>query len=200
MHEEGGVIVKWTWGLLIPKGWAGFVVIGGVTSGILANISFSDTVTLGSILTAALVVIAGGIFSFRNNMRTFWRNLAVERQEEIKVLTRKLAESEDRYRDLQQQAREEATHIAEEQRSIRHDLKAQLAASQKLLEIEHSKTDLTALMEQLGRQHTDAMQHMQEGLERQTRMLHLLESSVPIDQIPHDLRHDMGGKNDAAQT
>jgi ABC-type multidrug transport system fused ATPase/permease subunit len=192
--------MKWTWGLLIPKGWAGIVVVSGILSGVIANIKFQDTVTIGSILTAAVVVIAGGIFSFRNNMRTFWRNLAVERQEEIKVLNQKLVESEDRYRELQEQSRDEAQHIAEEQRSIRHDLKTQLAAANKLLEQEHQKTDLTSLMEQLGQQHQDAMTRMQEGLERQARMLHLLESSVPTDAIPHDLRHDMGGQDDAAQT
>lgn len=185
--------VKWTWGLLAPKGLAGVIVVFGIVSGVLANISFSDTVTLGSILTAALVVIAGGIFSFRNNMRTFWRNLAVERQEEITILNQKLAESEERYRDLQEQARDEAQHIAEEQRSIRHDLKAQLAAAQHLLEVEHGKTDLSSLMHQLSQQHHDAMARMEEGLERQTRMLRLLEASMPPDKIPPDLRSEIGG-------
>jgi len=172
--------VKWTWGLLAPKGLAGVAIVCGVISGILANVTFADTITLGSILTAAIVVIAGGIFSFRNNMRTFWRNLAVERQEEIKVLTEKLAESEDRYRDLQQQARDEAAHIAEEQRSIRHDLKAQLAAANRLLEAEHAKTDLTSLMDQLGKQHDEAMRRMEEGLAKQGEILGVLNSRTAV--------------------
>lgn len=180
--------MKWTWGLLIPKGWTGVALAGGL----VGTVSFSDTITLGSILVAALVVIAGGIFSFRNNMRTFWRNLAVERQEEIKVLTEKLNESEERYRVLQQQSRAEAEKIAEEQRSIRHDLKGQLAAAQKLLEAEHAKTDLSSLMEQLRDQHSDSMGRMEEGLARQSRMLEILEATVPKDQIPHDLRTDTG--------
>jgi hypothetical protein len=147
-----------------------------------------------------MVVVAGGIFSFRNNMRTFWRNLAVERQEEIKVLIDKLGESEERYRELQTQARSEAERIAEEQRSIRHDLKAQLAAVNKLLEAEHAKTDLSALMEQLGSQHHDAMQRMEAGLARQGRILQILEATLPADSIPPDLRLDMGRTDDTAQT
>jgi hypothetical protein len=179
------------WGLLLPRGWHGLLTITGVAYGLVSTIRFQDTVNVGAILIAALVIIGGGIFTFRNNMRTFWRNLAVERQEEIKVLTEKLAESDARYRELQQQARDEATHIAEEQRSIRHDLKAELAAANKLLEAEHAKTDLSALMHQLGNQHNEAMMRMEEGLERQGRMLDLLRAVVPSDQIPHDLRPDM---------
>jgi ABC-type multidrug transport system fused ATPase/permease subunit len=193
--------VKLTWGLLIPKGWAGILIAAGAVSSLLASIDFTSTVTLGSVLTAAVVVIASGIFSFRNNMKSFWRNLAVERQEEIKVLTEKLAESEERYRELQTQSREEAMRIAEEQRSVRHDLKGQLAAVNKLLEAEHAKTDLSALMEQLGAQHHDAMKRMEEGLMRQGRMLQILEATVPADAIPPDLRLDMGRtEDDATQT
>jgi sensor histidine kinase YesM len=188
------------WGLLLPKGWPGLFAVVTVIYGLIGAIKFSDTITIGSIIVASMVVVAGGIFSFRNNMRTFWRNLAVERQEEIKVLTDKLTESEERYRELQAQSRTEAEKIAEEQRSIRHDLKAQLATAQKLLEIEHAKTDLSSLMEQLGSQHHEAMRRMQEGLDRQGRMLQILESTVPTDAIPHDLRTDMGRNDDAAQT
>jgi hypothetical protein len=71
------------WGLLIPKGWPGLLAVAGVISGVVGGIRLSDTLTIGSILVASAVVIAGGIFSFRNNMRTFWRNLAEERQEQI---------------------------------------------------------------------------------------------------------------------
>lgn len=193
--------MKLTWGLLIPKGWAGLLIAASAIGSLLASIDFTSTVTLGSVLTAAVVVIASGIFSFRNNMKSFWRNLAVERQEEIKVLTDKLSDSEERYRELQQQSREEAMRIAEEQRSVRHDLKGQLAAVNKLLEAEHAKTDLSALMEQLGSQHHDAMQRMEEGLMRQGRMLQILEATVPADVIPPDLRLDMGRtEDDTAQT
>jgi ABC-type multidrug transport system fused ATPase/permease subunit len=192
--------MKLTWGLLIPKGWAGLLIATGALGSLLASIDFTSTVTLGSVLTAAVVVIASGIFSFRNNMKSFWRNLAVERQEEIKVLTEKLSESEERYRELQTQSREEAMRIAEEQRSVRHDLKGQLAAVNKLLEAEHAKTDLSALMEQLSTQHHDAMQRMEEGLKRQGRMLQILEATIPADAIPPDLRLDIGRTDDSAQT
>jgi hypothetical protein len=186
--------VSWTWSLLAPKGWAGIVVVIGILSGVLANIRFQDTVTIGSILTAAVIVILGGIFSFRNNMRSFWRDLAVERQEQIRVLEEHIVERDERLRVVEEKTRNDLALAAEEQRAVRHDLRTQLATAQKLLEAEHAKTDLSALMEQLGQQHKDAMARMEEGLNRQSKMLQLIEASVPHDSIPPDLRTDLKGE------
>jgi sensor histidine kinase regulating citrate/malate metabolism len=57
---------------------------------------------------------------------------------------------------------------------MRHELKNELAAVKGLLAVEHSKTDLSALLDLLSRQHDEAMQRMNTGMENQTRILGLL--------------------------
>jgi hypothetical protein len=166
------------WGLLIPKGWAGVLTISGVTYGLISTIHFSDTITVGSIIVASLVVIAGGIFTFRNNMRTFWRNLAEERQEQIRVLEDHGLEKDAKIAALQEHAKAEFAKTADEQRAIRHELKNQIAELTATLRVEREKTDLTALVEQLAVQHREAMDRMDEGLRRQTQILDILEATV----------------------
>jgi sensor histidine kinase YesM len=162
------------WDLLIPKGWTGVLASFGVISGLIGAVRFSDTVTIGSIIVASLVVIAGGVFSFRNNMRTFWRNLAEERQEQIKVLEEHAHERENQMLELQDQYHEQLAKAAEQQRLLRHELKNELASVKALLAVEHSKTDLSSLLELLARQHDEAMQKMKTGMDNQARILGLL--------------------------
>lgn len=171
---------------LIPKGWYGVTVVSSVFG--IATINFSDTVTLGSVLVAAMVVVAGGIATFRNNMRTFWRNLAEERQAQIAVLEKRVLDLNAQLMELQEQGKAEMAAMVDEQRSVRHELKAQLAASNQLLAIEHSKTDLTSLMEQLADQHKEAMSQAVVGLAKQDRVLELLAHAIPADRVPDDLR------------
>jgi sensor histidine kinase YesM len=158
----------------VPQGWPGLLALVGVTSGLIGAVRFSDTVTIGSIIVASLVVIAGGVFSFRNNMRTFWRNLAEERAEQIKVLEDHAHERENQMLELQDQYHVQLAEAAEQQRLLRHELKNELAAVKALLAVEHSKTDLTALLDLLSRQHDEAMQRMRTGMENQARILGLL--------------------------
>ena len=167
------------WGLLIPRGWPGVLTIGGVLYGLIGSIRLEDTVTIGSILVAAVVIIAGGVFTFKNNMRTFWRNLAEERAEQIKVLEQHGHEKDVRIAELQEHARVDLAKVADEQRTVRHELKNQIAALTASLRIEQEKTDLSALVDQLAIQHREAMERMEEGLNRQARMLELLETRVP---------------------
>lgn len=181
------------WGLFVPRGWAGLLALSGTAWGIISAVHFSDTITVGSIIVASLVVIAGGVFTFRNNMRTFWRNLAEERQAQIAVLEQRLADSEERLRNLQEEARVQMAEAMNEQRIIRHDLKAQLAAADKLLAAEHAKTDLTGLMEQLAAQHSEAMGKVVAGLHKQDRILELLAVTIPPASIPPDLMTHQGG-------
>jgi glutaminase len=152
----------------------GLLTSCGVISGLVATIHFSDTVTIGSIIVASLVVIAGGVFSFRNNMRTFWRNLAEERAEQIKVLEEHARQREEHMLELQEQNHAQLAETAEQQGLLRHELKNELAAVKALLAVEHSKTDLSALLDLLARQHDEAMQKMEAGMERQMRILGLL--------------------------
>jgi hypothetical protein len=119
-------------------------------------------------------VIAGGVFSFRNNMRTFWRNLAEERQEQIRVLEEHAHDRETQVLELQEQYHVQLAEASEQQRHLRHELKTELASVKALLAVEHSKTDLSALLDLLARQHDAAMQRMEEGMENQKRILGLL--------------------------
>jgi flagellar basal body-associated protein FliL len=162
------------WDLLLPKGWAGAVASFGVVTGLVGTVRFSDTITIGSIVVASLVVVAGGIFSFRNNMRTFWRNLAEERQEQIKVLEDHAHEREAQVLELQEQYHVQLAEAAEQQRLLRHDLKGELASVKALLALEHSKTDLSALLDLLARQHDESMLRMETGMDNQKRILGLL--------------------------
>jgi flagellar basal body-associated protein FliL len=150
------------------------LAISGVAYGLLNTIRASDTITIGSIIVASLVVIAGGVFSFRNNMRTFWRNLAEERQEQIKVLEEHAHDRENQMLELQDQYHVQLAEAAEQQRLLRHELKNELAAVKALLAVEHSKTDLSALIELLSRQHDEAMKRMETGMQNQTRIMGLL--------------------------
>jgi flagellar basal body-associated protein FliL len=162
------------WDLLLPKGWSGALASFGVVTGLVGTVRFSDTITIGSIVVASLVVVAGGIFSFRNNMRTFWRNLAEERQEQIKVLEDHAHEREAQVLELQEQYHVQLAEAAEQQRLLRHDLKGELASVKALLALEHSKTDLSALLDLLARQHDESMLRMETGMENQKRILGLL--------------------------
>jgi flagellar basal body-associated protein FliL len=162
------------WDLLLPKGWSGALASFGVVTGLVGTVRFSDTITIGSIVVASLVVVAGGIFSFRNNMRTFWRNLAEERQEQIKVLEDHAHEREAQVLELQEQYHVQLAEAAEQQRLLRHDLKSELASVKALLALEHSKTDLSALLDLLARQHDESMLRMETGMENQKRILGLL--------------------------
>jgi sensor histidine kinase YesM len=162
------------WGLLLPKGWSGLLAAFGVISGLIGAVRFSDTVTIGSIIVASLVVIAGGVFSFRNNMRTFWRNLAEERQEQIKVLEDHAHERENQMLEQQEQYHVQLAEAAEQQQLLRHELKNELASVKALLAVEHSKTDLSALLDLLARQHDEAMKRMETGMQNQGRILGLL--------------------------
>jgi murein L,D-transpeptidase YcbB/YkuD len=169
------------WGLLVPKGWAGVLAVGGVIWGVLGAIRFQDTITVGSILIAALVIVAGGVFTFRNNMRTFWRNLAEERAEQIKVLEQRGQEKDAQIIQLQEAAKAELAKTADEQRAIRHELKNQIAELRASLRVEQTKTDLTSLLEQLATQHAEAM-------EKQDKVLHSLETipAVSLSDLERD--------------
>jgi septal ring factor EnvC (AmiA/AmiB activator) len=123
------------WQLLIPKGW-GVVAVGG--SGAAAGLTFHDTVSLGSVVIALALVIAAGIFSLRNNLKSFWKNLAEERGEQVKQLEREIHEKIA-----------EMGEFAEEQRGLRHQLKNELATSYAALEIERAKHDMSSVFERL---------------------------------------------------
>lgn len=74
----------------------------------LVAAGFSTTVNLGAILVGALVLIVGGFFTLRTNVARTWHEAY-----EGEKLKREIAEAE-----------------AREQRELKHDLKAKLAAAE----------------------------------------------------------------------
>lgn len=171
------MFVKFSLGLLLPKGWMLVIALAGVISTFLANVEFSNTITVGSIITAALVVVLSGVFTLRNNMRSFWKNLAEERAEQIKVLEQDAADLQKKIHELELKYQRDLAKFAEEQRNIRHELKDELAALNATLAVERAKTDLSALMQQLSAQHTEAMGAVAQGLEKQDQILKILSGN-----------------------
>lgn len=110
-----------------------FYWLSGV-SGIGLVASYSSTVTLGSILTAAAVIVVGGIFTLRNNLKTFWKERSFELEEKIRVLE-----------EHAEQKLEERAEFAEQQREERHALKTELAEVRAKLLLEEAKRDLTGV-------------------------------------------------------
>jgi hypothetical protein len=163
------------WGFLVPKTvWPLVLTIGGAVLSVVSRIEFANTVTVGSIIVASSVIVLGGVFTLRNNMRSFWRNLAEERAAQVSVLEQDIKERDGHIRDLQEQGRADLARLAEEERTVRHELKNQLAAATMALDAERAKTDLSSLMELLAHQHAEAMDRVNEVFVRQERFLQTL--------------------------
>lgn len=106
----------------------------GVTGSLVAAATFSSTVGLGSILVAMLVVGLAGIFGFRDRRNSGWK-------------------------DLYEQEREKNGNLIEDkelERTARHSIKDELAATKALLLIEEAKPDLSVILEQQRILWTDA--------------------------------------------
>ncbi len=111
-------------------------------------------------MVAALVIVLGGLFTLRNNLRTFWRDLALERAEHITSLEHTVKERDQKILALQEQGRVDMLKLTEEQRVVRHELKNELAAATAALHAERAKTDLSVILELLARQHTELMEKL----------------------------------------
>ena len=110
---------------LVPKVHVAVVAVAGVVGALTVH----DTVSAGSIIVACLVVIVAGIFTLRNNMKSFWKNLAEERGEQVKV--------------LQQEVRDGASELAKEVLK-----NAEVTAK---LRVEEAKRDLTGVVDRIGK-------------------------------------------------
>lgn len=161
-------------GLFVPKGWIGFAYAGTAFGGVVATLRFSDTVTTGSVITAAVVIVLSGLFTLRNNLRSFWHDLAIERGAQVEGLEQQIRERDAEIVKLHEESKAELAKHFEEQRVVRHELKGEVAALRAQLQVEQAKTDLSALADQLGRQHSEAMANISAGLEKQQEIITLL--------------------------
>ena len=161
-------------GLLIPQGWAGIGYVGTAIGGVLATVQFTNTVTTGSIITAAVVIVLSGLFTLRNNLRSFWHDLAVERGAQVEEQQTRIHDLEVEILKLHEATKDELAHHLDEQRILRHELKGEVAALKAALQVEQAKTDLSTLMEQLAGQHREAMTNISAGLLKQQQIIELL--------------------------
>ncbi len=110
------------------------------------------TSTMWGILGAVIVLI-GAYFALRNNLKTYWKELAGERAAEIRDLERRLTEKAEELVLLQAAHAAEMLQFAEEQREIRHELKSHLAAANSALNLEMAKHDLSAVIVKIDALH-----------------------------------------------
>ncbi len=111
--------------------------IGLLTSaGVVFAIDFNHTITLGSILTALIVIAIAGVFTVRSKIATIWR----EEAEGERAAKQRIEEA---------LAKERADRLVFErqQQEIRHDLKGEVVALKAQLKAVEAKTDLTVALE-----------------------------------------------------
>jgi uncharacterized protein YoxC len=118
-------------------------------AGAIAVVHFGQTISVTAIIVAAAVVVLGGVFTLRNNMRSFWRDLAEERKEQIAQLEDEVRVKGTEQLEMERRHNAEMLKVSDEQREIRHALKTKLAEMGHLLDIEKAKHDLTAVTEHL---------------------------------------------------
>lgn len=128
---------------------------GGMVAAAAASDSGSVT-TVVSIVTASAIVVLGGLFTLRNNLKTFWKERAEELDAKVKVLE-----------EHAEQKLQERAQFAEEQRELRHKLKNELATAQAQLEVERAKHDMTAVYTRL-----ETLEHtFSAGVQQQSALL-----------------------------
>lgn len=129
------------------------LVVGGillVIEPVLAAASFSNTITLGSIVLGVIVLIIAGVFTIRSNVAKIWREEAEGQRQKAERLAAELA-------GTKLAAVEEKRVFEAEQQEIRHALKDELAGVKAQLAVEQAKPDLSALMQRLADQHEETI-------------------------------------------
>ena len=141
-------------------------VPAGLTAGALdtlAETRFSNTITLGSIILALLVMIVAGYGAVRSqiakNYRESWQSEKDLRLEKEEALAR---------------CHEQMSVEREEQRAVRHQLKDDLATAKAQIAVLETRTDFTAY-EQRAVARNEAVL---DGLRAVTESLHLIASQL----------------------
>jgi len=123
--------------------------IAAGTASVFAQVDFSHTITLGSIIVGLVVAGAAFLFTLRSRIATIWKQEAEGWREKAERLAQEVAEE-----------RLKASTFAREQQEIRHGLKDELAACRAELKVEQAKHDLTAVLERMQSFHSEAMTAM----------------------------------------
>jgi hypothetical protein len=113
---------------------------------LFARVSYSGTVTIGSILFAIAVAALAGMYTIRAKVATVWKEEAIGYEAQAERL-------KDEITTLQA----DRASFDLEQQELRHGLKDNLAAVKAALEVEKAKHDLTSVITSLQEMHTEAM-------------------------------------------
>ena len=136
---------------------------------------FGFNLSDAEVLIAALIVVAAGLFTLRNNMKSFWKDLAEERGEQVRQLERHLREKTDELLQAQLKHSEQMAAFAEEQREVRHELKNELASTAAKLVAEQAKHDLSSVLARI-----DTMEEMLIGKDLFHQMLTHMDTQAGL--------------------
>ncbi len=166
--------------------------------GVVTAVDFNHTITLGSLLTAFIVIAIAGVFTVRSKIATVWRQEAEgERASKIRLEETLLKERSDR-----------AT-FERQQQELRHDLKGDVVALKAQLKAVEAKTDLSAaleairvmnanLAEAISTTFVQEMRHGSDMSKERDQRTHTLLSEIR-DKLPeepfsvHEINHDDEG-------
>ncbi len=177
------------------------LAIGLLTSaGVVFAVDFNHTITLGSVLTAFIVIAIAGVFTVRSKIATIWRQEAEGERAAKQRLEEALAA-----------ALADRLVFERQQQEIRHDLKGEVVALKAQLKAVEAKTDLTVALEAIRVMNADlaetvatsivrVIQEWNTKSEQRDQRSHALLAEIR-DKLPeepllvHEINHDdEGGK------
>ena len=154
--------------ILIHK-MLGHLAIVSAFAGSIIAVDFKDQVTLGSVVVAALIVIAAGFFTMRSKIADIWREEAEGQRLAKERCQEELAEE-----------RLSRSEFEKQQQDIRHELKNQNATLVAQLKLLEAKTDLSAALEAI--QGIAIAQN--KGNDETHRILEEIRDKLPNTPIP----------------
>lgn len=137
--------------------WKAVAAVGALGStSMFAQVDFSHTITLGSVILGVIVTALAGLVTIRARVGDVWRQTAEGRAERIKEL-------ELAAKDAERDHIEKLATFEREQQELRHGLKDDLAACRAELTLEKAKHDLGSVIEQMNTLHHEAMTVMHDA-------------------------------------
>jgi hypothetical protein len=177
--------------LILVHKTLGLFAIFVTSAGVLAVVDFSQTITLGSILIAFIILVVSGVFTVRSRIATIWRQEAEGERAAKERLEEELADE-----------RVSRVEFEKQQQELRHDLKDQISGLKSQLKVMEARTDLTAALETIQKinEHTtesivDAM-HKTSMLSEQRdgathKLLEEIRDKLPSEPIAvHDITNE----------
>jgi len=132
--------------LILAHKTLGFGAVFMTSAGLLWTINFSDTITLGSVLLAIIVLVVAALFTIRSKIATIWREEAEGERARAERLDEQLG-----------QEKESRALFERQQQEIRHDLKDELATCKAQLKAMEARTDLTVALREIRRMNEDSV-------------------------------------------